>query len=655
LAIAVRVRAGNAEEARVADSALVIITSWCFIQTAIALLLGSLGLFGLPGILAAETVAASTGFLALVKVKSTFRNESATASCGDKPFDNVEKLMILSIAWLGAFLAVIIISKVINEYDSLSYHLPTMALWFKNGYFARMDVFPQQRFFPFNWEVLCSLFLVPFGSDFLVVLPNLLAWCAIGLSAYLLARTAGAARPYALAASCLAMALPRVVRMVNSMQVELALTSFFLAALYFAVSHAESGSKYRLLLFFSTLSIMVGIKTSGIVYALILLAALAASRLYYRRRRKLDNTSLKGNWEVAILILALTICLGIAAFWYAANYFETGNPLGNLGIKLFGWELLEGKIDTLELGNTSLASRFRILNPQHWLLLWSEINRTLGLPFLVILLLVLASPILLAVKKKGGLQLASLMVLALILLVIYIIQPYSGTAGPAGLSPHFGNEFRFAFLLIYILAVIAACGATNLRPPGEVVSALVLLSCARLMFGSEMFIALLIALLVGWPALEALRKKAPAFMARRTIKIAAVLAAAALATVWTHSMRLERETNRLERYGPIVNFLDENITSDERIGYLLTHRIYSLYGGKLQRDVVAAPMAGRSLRRWIRELKRQRIDLIAVGPLLGGWARRREVTWLEDEEGRFERVFGRDPTRQTCFYRLKAP
>jgi len=71
----------------------------------------------------------------------------------------------------------------INETDSLSYHMPAMAQWYQSHAFVMPGgVTAAVTRYPYDWEALCALFLLPFGDDFLVASPNVLAWLVFGLS-----------------------------------------------------------------------------------------------------------------------------------------------------------------------------------------------------------------------------------------------------------------------------------------------------------------------------------------------------------------------------------------------------------------------------------------------------------------------------------------
>ncbi len=116
------------------------------------------------------------------------------------------------------------------DYDSLAFHLPTMALWFQTGRLEMMEQFAHTTsLYPYNWEALCSLSLFPLREDFLVTLPNLVAWAILGLSIYLLSLELGAAATRPLLAATLVLCFPSVLHSLNTLHLDLPLAALFLA------------------------------------------------------------------------------------------------------------------------------------------------------------------------------------------------------------------------------------------------------------------------------------------------------------------------------------------------------------------------------------------------------------------------------------------
>src|SRR5439155_59092 len=133
--------------------------------------------------------------------------------------------------------------------------------------------------YPFPGELLCTLFLMPFHEDFLVALPNLIAWLIFGLATYLVAVELGARRIHALTAAFLLLAMPMARKHVDTMHVDLPLAAFFMASLYFAFACETTRSRATGALCLSAAGMVAGIKMSGLLYAALPLASAAWEQL----------------------------------------------------------------------------------------------------------------------------------------------------------------------------------------------------------------------------------------------------------------------------------------------------------------------------------------------------------------------------------------
>jgi hypothetical protein len=170
------------KNAGIAHHLLISLSVWCIFQVAVGLLLGILHLLTLPALVLVEAVSLVTGVITLLYLE----RKNPWLYPGNLPklptgWSNLEKLILGIIAITGLVLLWGIMTCPITDYDSLAYHLPTMAQWYQTGTFPLLEQFHQISRYPYNWEVLCTLFLYPLGgNDLLVALPNLIAWADVG-------------------------------------------------------------------------------------------------------------------------------------------------------------------------------------------------------------------------------------------------------------------------------------------------------------------------------------------------------------------------------------------------------------------------------------------------------------------------------------------
>src|SRR5207249_3222632 len=155
---------------------LALLTAWCVLQACVALALGALGVLSLAPLVGVEVVLGVTG---LAPGATRLWDVGAQE-------DHMVPWPLALLFGTGALAALTIGIQAavtpITDYDSLAYHLPTTAQWVYSRRLHRLGQFASLvRWYPFDWEAVETVFLLPFGEDVAVVLPNLVAWVVLGL------------------------------------------------------------------------------------------------------------------------------------------------------------------------------------------------------------------------------------------------------------------------------------------------------------------------------------------------------------------------------------------------------------------------------------------------------------------------------------------
>jgi len=603
------------------------------------------GWLGLGGVLLGEAVA----FLVGLAVPAG-RRRLEVLRAARPHFVWPEHVLVFAFGALGLTLLVRLATAPITDYDSLAYHLPAMAKWYQVHALVTPEPIDASRFaaqvgrYPFDWEVLCTLFLLPFREDFLVAVPNLLAWLIFGLATYLLAVELGARRMHALAAAFLLLAMPITRRQVDTMHVDLPLASFFMAGLYFAFAGATTPSPAAAALCLAAAGLVAGVKIPGLFYGTLLPATVIILRAGAARpARAIGRT--------AVTLAAMGLLAG--GFWYARNLAELENPLGFVRVTVGGFNLLPGFLDPAWLGRTSLASVLDVTSLRHWRILARAAWEQLRLPFVI--MVVSTAALVLPARARGESRRTShlwiLLGLAALTAAAYCTTPFSGANRPppyAGLSRWTGQAFRYAFPFLGMLAVLSALGAGRLPTRGASVGiALGVAAVGAGMMSSIMACAAAIAL-AGLASAAAVRRT-PGRMAS-TLACGSLCVTVAAGTFW---MRARRDLERAHAYGGAPAFIAAHLSPGESVGYLLSHRSYLFYGKDLANPVVSVPARAGDLEGWIDDLRRRRVGLLAVGPLHEELRNRGELAWLAAPDGHFVRVFGTDPRSEPVVYRLR--
>lgn len=608
---------------------------WCLVQTSLGLLLGACGALSALPVLGAEAVLLVSGSLFLRRCKMDRKLRLWPEATG-----NTQKIILGTLLGAAAILGWRMLSQPITEYDSLAYHLPILAKWHQLGSLRGcLEQFRDNAIcgYPYGWEVLCGLCVMPFGDDFLIAFPNLIAWTLLGLGVYLSACAAGAKHLHGLMAAALIMLLPIMQEHVVSLHTDMPLATFFISGLYLAFSYQRARRIQHLALFLANLGMIAGTRTSGLAYGF-LLALLLAGLLTADEREELAPS--RAKISKAWMGLGVLGLLFLGGFWYCKNYLETGNPLGAVRLAFGDHVFFSQGRDFSRHYQTTLAHLFNVGSPAHWKILLGQMQVQLQAPFLFLAGLGFLAPAAF-LKAKTSWQRSRLSGLAALLAataLLYWITPVSGDNGSqhGEITPWIGQGLRYAFPFIAVLAAVAAAAAGAAGMTEKAAILLVPAAATFCMPGS----------LLG----------ALVLLARKTLfrnRLFLLGAAAILLFGCTLLARNVRAVRQEEAYGGIPQYLENHVGRNETIAYLLSHKSYPLYGKALDRKVVYMPSESEDWSAWRNSLRASGVGVIAVGPLLDKWKSRPELAWLNDKHGPFVRVYGDNNGASTVLYRYK--
>ena len=630
-ALAYAAAAGDAR-APVASRLTALVTAWCLLETAVAVVLGFVGVFHVHAVVVAE---ASLGMVGVIGFGREVR--AGLARLRPAPASNAERALLVAASLAATVLLLRLAVTPITDFDSLAYHLPVMAKWYQTHRFAMLEEFYSTlyptSYYPHGWEALSALFILPFGDDFLVALPNLVAWFLFTTSIYATSVVFGARRVAALAFALVAGTTPIVRDHVTTMHVDLALAAYFMGAVALAVGARNPA---RAALFVATLGLVCGTKTSGLVYAVLLLAAWAFA----------GGVMLpKPRGPLAGAAIVAGVLVGVA--WYARNVVTAGNPFGFVRVDVAGRTVFPGSIDAATIRTTTLWHAFDLASATDWKILLVQILHQLGLAFLVALLAAWTARF--AFARRGAMRARdALLLLGLVVgaAVAYWTTPTSATNiinGP--LTPWMGQGLRYGFPLVGLLAVAGAVGLGTVPVPDAAVATVAAVMVVVGVGNREL--ARATAVLISVAALGWLGSR------NRRAGAVVVLTALTLFVFGARTLRDERNAARRARYGGVAEFVDAHVGPGRPVAYVGSRRIYPLAGAHLDRRVLWMPARDGDRDAWVADLRRAGIGVVAIGPVVTRRARRsRERAWLADASGPFVRVFGADDTRETVLYQL---
>jgi hypothetical protein len=644
----------RAEEVSPARGWLILLAVWCAVGSAAVIGLGAVG--GLTA-LWLSVVMGGLGAAGLVVLRRRGGRSLRPLLLPTRRLRISEALTLGALVSLGLALLFRICTEPVTDYDSLAYHLLAVAQWVQTGTLARMGQYADANsLYPFSWEALCTVFVLPFREDYVAVLPNLAAWVMLGLGIYCLSRELGATRESGLAAGAAALSMPDVLENVCSLHVDLAMAAFFVAALVFCVRYARVRTPGYFGLLLVGLGGMAGAKTSGLIYGAVAAVALVVcllpgvvTRLGQPRERG------SSRWVVGF---GLVCALLVGGYWYGRNLMELGNPVAPVTVQVGRHVIFPGAIAAGDLKRTTMAGLFNPREAVDRLILGREISEHLSWPLYA--LAAMAAVGMAPDRKRRRVRsahLAAVWSLVGLTAYLYAVTPYGASMGQWNwqVTAWIGQALRYGYPCCGVLAVAGALGASKVGLPRGV---LLTVSLGAAVLGLQRVgaMAMLIAVPACWAGLHLIQRPSDGGDGRVRFDggMAALVVCVGLPALvfGSYLARLWRDQERVVLYGEIVRVVPMLVKRDETIGCPEGPLTYLLCGTDLSRRVV--PLRLRTLRAeaWRRYLREHRIDVVAVGPASSRGSSRALVEWLGSKESPLVCIFG-DPAVGPALYRLK--
>ena len=299
-----------------------------------------LGLVGLINRTAVASVCVLTGVAGVVRWRAARR----AADPGDRasmpqggslasPWPTALSLVAVALAaWAGLlYLLFGLVFAVEPVSDAPIYHLYFAARWARSG---SLDLVPTPfgeeaaTYFPANGDLWLTWLATTGAGPF--VKTGQWPFLVLGaIALYGLARRTGARWPAAVLPPALWVSVPIILLQSSIANVDLVWTAFYFSAAYFLLQWLETSDRHALVLWALACGIVIGTKTVGAVFVVLLL--LPAAVVLVRRPPRLRRVA----WLTMGLLLP-------SVYWYGRNVWLTGNPIYPLQLSLFGHVWAEG-------------------------------------------------------------------------------------------------------------------------------------------------------------------------------------------------------------------------------------------------------------------------------------------------------------------------
>jgi len=544
------------------------------------------------------------------------------------------------------------------DWDSYHYHLPMVASWLRSGALGVPLHVPPPfgAYFPGSGELLEAWMAWSTGRDTLMPWVGILGLALLGVALRRLALMAGARREVAEAAALVIAASPGLASLGMGAKVDHLLGAWLAIALVFALRLRTGAAPADAALLACGLGLLPGVKSTGPVYAALLLLIALGGRHAATRLRVLGGRR-----------AALAVALFAGAFWYARNGLATGNPLfpAEVGI---GGVTLPGLMSRVDLRRTTQLVVWREGLAGHTTV--GSVLRFYGPGLAALLLGALAwLPFGWSARSREDARARACALLAIAFGAFYLVTPFSGLYLPhvPGGPPRLNfDNLRLLLPTLVALAPVAAAGLSRLRPawlPAGALLALWLLALGGKLGHVLPGIALAALLLL---ALRALAARLGA-SARRVA--ASALALAVVALLAFSVARVDAARERIEASGwdghlarihnlpwATLRALRER-AADRRVAVTGVASWWGLYGRDFSGRPVYVPVeeswasASRPYRLlpearlrpdrqvWLENLRRAQVAYVVVGcPDESCRVVMDESRWCADDRAHFEPI-----------------
>jgi hypothetical protein len=587
-------------------------------------------------------------------------------------------LPLLTLGYLALLLLGNLLIQPSTDYDSLYYHLPFAANLYAGGALLPDHIPHPVAWYPFGWEALCALLLLPLAGDLLILVPNLLAWSILGLGLYSTMRRLGRAPHVAILPVLLLLSQPLLLDQLTSLRVDLVVAALFMAGVAFTCAGALIRTINRVLLLLLVVLLLSAVKMSGLIYGALLFGFWALHWLF-SRVRVARGVGVHQRLRVVIsadgtvpLLLLVGLTLLTAAVWYGRNWLRVGNPFGDLAVDLGSWQLFPGTLTGANVRRSTLLVLFDSTRFDHWQLFLQALWQKCDLPGLLLLLLAIGALVAVARPKA---QLPRRLVFAtgaafVLLWAIYWTTPYSGDDGTFAyqlLGQWVAQSLRFALPALAGLGMMATLGASWFmaqfpRPAQWLTVTVLMVSLLSVAQRSSLYLLAIIVYTIGvllYLALPRVQTVVTQQWRRWSVagtrpwqSVAVGTALFIVAVLLLPPLHRFHQQRQQQLYGELPALIATLSAPGETVGALATHQSYLAHGSALQRRVRHLSPAFATVETLAERLRDEEISLIVVGPLRPEWQADPLVVALTEAAESYQLLWDGFPARPRLYRRV---
>ncbi len=265
-----------------------------------------------------------------------------------------EKILFCVAILLLIFWMVRLAATPIWDYDSLAYHMPFAAQFIQDGsinniYFTALS--GPLGYYPSNIEIIFASYLLIFNYDSILHIINLFLIICSGFAIIAILRELKISLLTTIFAISTFLTIPVYLFQVGTLKIDNFFTFIFISIVLFLFRYYLERKFSDLLLFSLGCGIFIGSRYLAVPY--ILLPLLLILMIFIIDFVKKDKKLVVKNFIFSVLIMLI-----LGGFWYIRNFLATGNPMFPTTISLFGHNIFSGLNDAFSGKGMMIASIF---------------------------------------------------------------------------------------------------------------------------------------------------------------------------------------------------------------------------------------------------------------------------------------------------------
>lgn len=235
-------------------------------------------------------------------------------------------------------------------WDSINYHFTFAVEWLKHGNLNIPIVIfddPSPTYYPINGSLFYFWLILPLKSVFLADLGQLPFFVIAIFCVYGISRKIGLSRSYSFFSAAAFMLIPNFFKQLQIAYVDVMVGALFLVCINWLFLLKLRFNLQNVLIYGLSLGILIGTKTVGMPYSILLIFPFFIAWLKNR-----------GKFSLGWVFISSILLFG--SFTYFRNFIETANPLYPLDLKLFNLHIFKGVVDRSVYSSHFIASDYSL-------------------------------------------------------------------------------------------------------------------------------------------------------------------------------------------------------------------------------------------------------------------------------------------------------